>query len=246
MEYSSLELIDGQHRLFGFAKTDPATKKAFSLVVLGLKNLADKVKQETFVAINDNSRRMDPNLVSYLKYTKDDAACQKDSELMAIRIVVDLNESTPFKGTIRLLDIGKQKLTLKGCSGYDLRGLLGPNGVLRKLYPSNKPDIYTKVVRLYFSTVRSMFKEEWDHPDKYIIATNRGVSAFLKLLKSILLTQNKKLTVAGAKKYLSPLKSRDWEFATLANSYVGSQGWKEFYRDLAKDIKKKHKDFKEI
>jgi len=63
-----------------------------------MKGLQDKMKQETFVAINDNSRRMDPNLVSFLKHTNDDAACQKDSELMAIRIVVDLNDSTPFKG----------------------------------------------------------------------------------------------------------------------------------------------------
>ena len=165
---------------------------------------------------------------------------------MAIRIVVDLNNSAPFKGAIRLLDVGKQKFTLKGFSGYDLRGLVGPNGILRKLYPSNKPEIFTKVVRLYFSTIRSMFKTEWDHPEKYIIATNRGASAFLKLLKSILLTHNKKITVATVKKYLGPLKSRTWEYATLSKSYVGSQGWKEFYRDLAKDIKKKHPDFKEV
>jgi len=137
-------------------------------------------------------------------------------------------------------------LTLKGCSGYDLRGLVGVNGALRKLYPSNKPEVYTKTMRLYFSVVRSIFKKEWDNPETYIIATNRGVSAFLKLLKSILLTHNKKITTAVVKKYLTPLKSMNWDFDELAKSYVGSQGWKEFYRDLAKEIKKKHKEFKEI
>ena len=176
----------------------------------------------------------------------DEAACQKDSELMAIRIVVDLNRMSPFKGLIRRLDVGKQRLTLKGMSGYDLRGLISPAGALRKLYPSNKSDLYIKVMRLYFSTIRSMFKNEWDHPESYIIATNRGVSAFLKLLKSILLTHKKKITIATVKKYIGPLKSRHWDYATLSKSYVGSQGWKEFYRDLAKDIKKKHKDFVEI
>ena len=246
MEYASMELIDGQHRLFGFAKTEAATKKSFSLVVVGLKTLSDKLRQATFVAINDNSRRMDPNLVSFLKYTKDDAACQKDNELMAIRVVVDLNNISPFKAQIRLVDIGKQKLTLKGMSGYDLRGLLGPQGALRKLYPSNSPELFTKVIRLYFSTIRSMFKNEWDHPETYIIATNRGISAFLKLLKSILLTHKKKLTVATVRKYLKPLKSRNWELDTLSKSYVGSQGWKDFYRDLAKDIKKKYPNFAEI
>ena len=103
-----MEILDGQHRLFGFANTDAATKKEFNLVVLGMGGLTSKKKRETFVAINDNSRRMDPNLVAYLKYTKDDAECQKSNELMAIRVAVDLNSETPSKGSIRLLDIGKQ------------------------------------------------------------------------------------------------------------------------------------------
>jgi hypothetical protein len=89
-------------------------------------------------------------------------------------------------------------------------------------------------------------KEEWAHPETYIIATNRGLSAFLKLLKSVLQTHNKKITTGTVKKYLSPLKSRKWDYAALSKSYVGSQGWKDFYRDLAKQIKKKHKNFKEI
>ncbi len=60
LEFSSLELIDGQHRLFGFVGTDPATRKGFDLLVTGVKDLSGKQRQEAFVAINDNSRRMDP------------------------------------------------------------------------------------------------------------------------------------------------------------------------------------------
>ena len=84
------------------------------------------------MAINDNARRMDPNLVAYLKLTDDEAACQKDSELMAIRVVFELNRTTPFQKKIRFLDIGDQKITLKGFAGYDLKGLLGERGLLRR------------------------------------------------------------------------------------------------------------------
>jgi DNA sulfur modification protein DndB len=246
MEYASLELLDGQHRLFGFATTDPATKKAFNLVVLGIRGLTQKTKQGTFVAINDNSRRMDPNLVSYLKYTKVDLECQKDSELMAIRVVVDLNDQEPFYRKIRLLDVGKQKITLKGFSGYDLRGLLGPKGLLRKYYPNNKPDEFVSALRLYYSTIRSMFKDEWDNPQTYIIATNRGISAFLKLLKSLLQTTEAKITPEQIKKYFSSLTTLSWDYQSLSKSYVGSQGWKDFYRDLAEHIRKTHPDFHEL
>lgn len=246
MEYASLELLDGQHRLFGFTTAEAATKKTFNLVVLGIRGLTQKTKQGTFVAINDNSRRMDPNLVSYLKYTKNDIECQKDSELMAIRVVVDLNDQEPFYRKIRLLDVGKQKVTLKGFSGYDLRGLLGPKGLLRKQYPSNKPVEYVSALRTYFSTIRSMFKNEWDNPQAYIIATNRGVSAFLKLLKSLLQTTDAKIAPEQVKKYLQPLTTFSWDYPSLSKSYVGSQGWKDFYRDLAEHIRKTHKDFHEI
>lgn len=247
MEYASLELIDGQHRLYGFVGTDPATRRAFNLVVLGVRGLDQVRRRDTFIAINDNSRRMDPNLVSYLKYTTDDSMCQKDGALMAIRIVVDLNRTTPFLRAIRLLDIGRQRLTLKGLSGYDLRGLLGPKGLLRKHYPINQPAEYVRVLRMYFSTIRSVFEREWDDPDRYIIATNRGISAFLKLLKSILKTHDSPLTQGVINTYLRALKAnwKTWEFSNLKSTYVGSQGWKQFHRDLVTAIRRKHPEFKE-
>jgi DGQHR domain-containing protein len=247
MEFASMELIDGQHRLYGFVGADDATKKNFNLVVLGIKGLAREQRRDTFVAINDNSRRMDPNLVAYLKYTPDDSACQKDNELMAIRIVVDLNDVTPFKKKIKLLDVGEQKVTLKGFSGYDLKGLIGPRGLLRKQYPGNTPAEYVHALRMYFSTIQGVFKKEWKNPERYIIATNRGISAFLKLLKSILKTERKPLAYLVLRGYLSALKSgiSTWGFEQLKKTYVGSQGWKDFHRDLVRAIRKKYPSFKE-
>ena len=241
MKYASLELIDGQHRLFGFTHAaHPTIKENFNLVVLGIRRLKDPVKTSTFVAINDNSRRMDPNLVSFLKYTNNEKICKKDHKLMAIKIVVELNKTTPFKKKIRLLDIGDLKITLKGFSGYDLQGLVGENGALRKIYPRNSSKEFVRALRIYFSTIESLFSSEWAEPNKYIIATNRGISAFLKLLRSILRTENKKLTNASVKKYLKALKDNwtdPWETQLLKASYVGSQGWKSLYRDMVTAIK---------
>jgi hypothetical protein len=190
---------------------------------------------------------MDPNLVSYLKYTKDDSECQRDSTLMAIRIVVDLNSTTPFRRSIRLLDVGNQRLTLKGLSGYDLRGLVGPHGLLRRHHPENRPEDYVRILRMYFSAIRTLFRKEWDAPDQYIVATNRGASAFLKLLKSILKTRQSLPSHADMEKYLRALKTGwgSWELSKLKNKYVGSQGWKQFHRDLVQTVRKKYPDFKE-
>lgn len=247
-EYASLELIDGQHRLFGFVHADPATRQNFNLIALGMANVRAEKRTETFVAINDNARRMDANLVAFLKLNEDEAVCQKDNQLMAIKVVVDLARTTPFRDRIRLLDVGKQKITLKGFAGYDLKGLTGEKGLLRK-HCSNVSSSYVSALRIYFNMLKSMFPDQWDDPEKYIIFTNRGISAFLKLLKSVLKTTNAQLDPKTLKAYLKALKDKwpkkQWETAQLKNSYVGSKGWKDFHRDLVKAIRKVHKNFVE-
>ena len=193
LEYASLELIDGQHRLFGFAEADDDIRRNFNLVITGLVGLEETRKRDIFVSINDNSRRMDANLVAYLKYTNDDEQCERYPELMAIRIAVALNNrNSALYDRIKLLDMGLKPVTLKGISGYDLRTLVSPRGMLRRYYGPNF-DGYIRALRMYFSVVQRLFREEWDNPERYILCTNRGISALLKLLKSILQTAGMQL-----------------------------------------------------
>lgn len=246
MKYASMEILDGQHRLFGFTTTEAATKESFNLIVVGLANMLSKRKTETFVAINDNARRMDPNLVAYLKLSLDEAECQKDNELMTIRIVFELNRNTPFRKKIRLLDRGKEKITLKNFAGNDLKSLISEKGLLRKYYDheSNK---YVSLLRMYFGIIKSTFSVEWNDQDKYIVFTNRGISAFLKLLKSILKTEEASLTQKSISKYIKALKTNwksGWEIAKLDNSYVGAKGRNDFHRDIIRAIQKKYPKFR--
>ncbi len=54
------------------------------------------------------------------------------------------------------------------------------------------------------------------------------------------------LTAYTIKKYYAPLETFPWDYKSLHKSYVGSQGWKEFYRDLAETIRKKYPEFKSL
>ena len=186
--------------------------------------------------------------MAYLKYTPDENECQKDSELMAIKVVVELNKTTPFKDKIRLLDIGDQIITLKGFAGYDLKGLFSKRGLLRRYYNHNSSE-YVRILRMYFNQLKVLFPKQWDNPNKYIIFTNRGISAFIKLLKSILRTKKVKIDHEDIKAYLQPLRDKYddeyWITTSLSNSYIGSKGWKDFHRDLVKVIKEKFQDFVE-
>lgn len=247
LEYASIELIDGQHRLYGFVGAEPATREHFNLSVVGLKNLDTTSRRDIFVAINDNMRRVDPNLVTYLKYTPDESECQINNALMAINIVVELNKTSPFRNKIKLLDIGDQIITLRGFSGYELKSLLGPRGLLRRYYPENESREYISALRLYFGILKSLFGQQWDDPRRYIIFTNRGISAFLKLLKSILKNCQSPIDADIVRRYLQPIKDRwqDWDIASLRGEYTGSGGWNRFHRDLVTMIRQDYPDFRE-
>jgi DGQHR domain-containing protein len=248
LEYASMEIIDGQHRLFGFVYSRQKTRDNFNLIVIGIRNLGSNERSKTFVAINDKAKRVDPSLVSFLRYTDNERSCQKNSDLMAIKIAVELNKKVPFKGAIRLWDYGQQKITLKGLSGYDLKGMVGQNGVLHRYYPQ-KSEAYVGILRMYFSAISGLFENEWKDPKTYIIATNRGVTAFLKLLKSIHKNEQKRADEGIVKGYLSIVKDNwikgTWETSKLDTSYSASQGWKQFHRDLIKTIQKKKAGFRE-
>jgi DGQHR domain-containing protein len=246
-KFGALEIIDGQHRLFSFAKvSNPALLDSFNLAVIGVKGLSAERRRDTFVAINDNARRMDANLVALLRLNPDEGACQADPALMAIKIALALDANGPLKGRVRSLDYQRQVVTLKGLSGYDLRTLVGPRGELRQ-HVENKSEILTKLVNDYFSQVRRVFTQEWNKQDEYVVCTNRGIAAFLKLYKSMIRDVSNVPTIDEIHNFLSLLKAnwvgKTWKTKELRNSYAGGQGAIDFHRDMLRSIRKKVRGF---
>jgi hypothetical protein len=121
--------------------------------------------------------------------------------------------------------------------------------MLRKYYPSNNSEEYISVFRLYFNVVKTIFSLQWDNPEKYIIFTNRGISAFLKLLKPILKHCQSQLSEEIIKKYIMPIKENwgdeKWDRTKLKGMYVGTSGRKQFQRELIGIVQKSFPDFRE-
>ncbi len=246
LKYASIEIIDGQHRLFGFVDAKAKYRENFNLVITGLKSIPKSKKKQIFIDINEKAKPLDANLLAHLSYTDNEDLCRKDPKLMTIKIVMELNKITPFKERIKYLETGDEIITLKGFSAYDLRRLVGPKGALRKFNKNNNSEKYVKSLRTYFSIVRKLFKKEWDNPEEYIIATNRGITAFLKLLMPIIAITKPKRELSQSKieKYLKQLRNfQSWETKRLRGQYIGAAGWKKFYEDLQKTIRRKYKKF---
>jgi DGQHR domain-containing protein len=240
MEYGSLEIIDGQHRLFGFTKvSENKILNGFNLIVAAIKSPTLEQKKNIFVAINSKAKRMDANLVAYLEYVDEEDKCQEDPKLMAIKIAVKLNEVSPFKGAIRLDDMGNEQITLKGFAGYTLKALVGKKGLLRKYY-NNDSSEYIQSIRQFFNILKSIIgNDKWDD-----ICSNRVVSALLMLIHSTLSTMKRKYDIDDLKKYLAPLKSFDFSKKAMKGKYIGTSGWRKLHSEMVKSISSKYKEFR--
>ena len=98
--FNTCRIIDGQHRLLGFAATMQQTQKHYYLPVIALQNIGLEKEVETFIDVNSKQQRMDSNLILLLKA---DMNWEKDSkghdEKIAVEVSKKLNK-TFFKNRI--------------------------------------------------------------------------------------------------------------------------------------------------
>ena len=98
--YSTCRIIDGQHRLLGFAATPSTIQKSYYLPVIAFQDINLEKEIETFIDINSKQQRMDGNLILLLK---SDLNWPKDSkgynEKNAVQVSKKLNR-TFFKNRI--------------------------------------------------------------------------------------------------------------------------------------------------
>ena len=84
--YAQCRIIDGQHRLLGFATTPEQIQKDYYLPVIALQNICMDKEVKTFIDINSKQQRMDGNLILLLKA---DLNWEKNSKGYAEKIAVE-------------------------------------------------------------------------------------------------------------------------------------------------------------
>lgn len=133
-QYGSAWVIDGQHRLYGYAYAGRAPKDDKSVVsVLAYEDLPVRKEIEMFVDINTQQVKVPRNLVNEIISTLDieDEDPRKRLDAMCARIVLGLGErkGSPVNGRIQTIGQTKnnfQCLTLTSfADGIDENSLLG-------------------------------------------------------------------------------------------------------------------------
>lgn len=212
-QYGCAWVIDGQHRLYGYAYAGRSEEEDKSVVsVLAYQNLPIREEIEMFVDINTQQVKVQRNLVNEIisSLNIDDDDPRKRLDAMCARIVLRLDQEKHSPVAGRILTVGQQKdsfqcLTLTsladGIEGNNLLGTIhrvggkkaattlqaGPLGDLS----DDSSQIMAKATAAlsgYFNLFAKEVPEHWALGDAKggYLCTNLGLRALLVLLKKLI------------------------------------------------------------
>ena len=237
-KYSSVWIVDGQHRLYTFCHIkDENKRKNFELIcagfnIHGIKNsyLDREHQAEMFININQQSKRISKELLIAI-------ALSFGLADRRMKIVEMLKNTELFRNKIKSIDTkGKIHITTF-VETAPMKRLVENNGILSKWYgrkreskyiPEEKEEDFLnfcfKKMKKYFSLVRKIFPEEWENPDRYILATDRGIRGLLRIMEYVLEYSNGLKDVKKAEECLRCLKNFDFRSSRLKRMYLGEGG----------------------
>jgi DNA sulfur modification protein DndB len=174
-------IIDGQHRLYGFANlhkrlTDRTRNRIlakFKLNVVGM-NTDEAIQGNIFTRINAFQKAISRNLLLDLCYYL--GIPIGEGVLPRVGIALRLSRASPFVGRLKVIPTDDGTITLASLVDYyRFRSIVNQYG----------GRAYTKV-RSFFNAINEVFPNEWDDPKNFVLATNKGIRISLSLLSRTL------------------------------------------------------------
>ena len=196
--YGTIWVIDGQHRIYGYAGANPEVKK-MNVGVMAYQDVEKKRQAKDFIDINQKQKSVDPNTLWDLLSQTDPYSVQG----AITTITRELNKSGVFKNKILIpgkMFHGKKSLyplkLANICNSLYDRRLLdykGRDNLYKQTpdvtdgnrYPDSVIEYPVTVLNQYFSLIWDIAEEtpEWR---KGFIIHNNGVNIFLRLLAEVL------------------------------------------------------------
>lgn len=231
--YRSAHVIDGQHRLYGYA--DSRYSNNNSIPVVAFVDLNQDKQVELFMEINENQKSVSKNLRNTLNadllWTSDDWNKQRKALRLSIAQKLGETQSSPFWGRII---IGENESTSTCCitidtvenslkstmflSRYGKGNVINQDGTFDKGENTATQKILLPFLIECFNYFKDNLTEEWDKGDSNngFISINNSIHALIRLFNDIInhLILNKNIEpkinsindyIDDVKYYLAPL-----------------------------------------
>jgi DGQHR domain-containing protein len=191
--YGCAWIIDGQHRLYGFANLEQKTTE--TLPVIAFVNEKSHTQAKIFVDINKNQKAVEANLLWDLyEDLYADSDDERERQLWAISCLAkELNREdwSPFKGHIKIpKDDNPGNLTMYAvCNAIKRLALLSPKeGLLYRQDLEISVDFAARRIGAFFDELRSELPEQWaagEKGKKAFIRSNAALPVFAGILRDV-------------------------------------------------------------
>ena len=268
-QYRSAYIIDGQHRLYGYANSQ--YKNTNSIPVVAFVDLDREEQIKLFMEINENQKAVSKNLRNTLN---SDLLWTSDNQIERLtalrsRLAINLGESRK-SALFDRISIGEDKREItqqafeKSLKQTNFFGVVDKTQIkeLGTFYGGNVDKSYKDLNYLLEGTFNYIYEaipEIWNHKDN-IIVINKGIYGIIRLLDDIIehLREEEIISfvppatsttdiLSKVKPYLDPVikffREIDSETEEALRKAYGGNGDIKYWRTLQQQVIKVHKDF---
>lgn len=200
--YRSAWIIDGQHRLYGFAPIEDKFANQ-NIIVVAFEKLSKEEEANLFVTINHEQKQVPKHLLDDLEGDLkwgSDVPSERVGAISAKLInLLNSDMGDPFFNRIAqqgMPTTGRTNLTIPAIKdALRKSGLLGKAMIRNSVYDhgplcgstdSETLDRARSAVNEFFSVVRNANIEEWDRGRDGVLCTNIAVQAYILLFSSLI------------------------------------------------------------
>src|SRR5437773_8261767 len=202
-EYRSAWVIDGQHRLYSFARSKIA-RRGIAVPVVAFSNLSEEKQAEFFLTINKEQRSVDPNLLWDLE-----ASVHPNSPAGIIaNSVRNLERDGPLLSLVSYPLLGSKAggrpLRLANlCDSIESRGLVElqtehmTSRMRNPRFDSSAPKKLEKLqdgLAEFLEVLSISFAEDWDRGKDGFVCTNNGLAVLLRVFERYLVFRPRRPT----------------------------------------------------
>ncbi len=205
-KYASIDVIDGQHRLFSYALSDEKTRQNAKLIATAIKFHTEDPEEinryaaQTFITINSKQTKVKSDLIYLISY---DVLDNKTPEAIAAKILKEcdskangpIEELFELRAFIKKNKFGQTPIPIATIirelsrifKPENLESIKHVLGEEAKDHNESDPlfQVGKQLVDRYFSAVKSKFSKDWRNADSLLMST-KYMSAFIRLLETFI------------------------------------------------------------
>ena len=242
--FSACRVIDGQHRLLGFAKLPKNIQQSHYLPVIAFQEIPQDKEMRTFIDINSTQKKIDRNLILALEadFEWDRQDNKKEFfEKIAVEVVKKLNADSPLKEKIFIPEAmvkKEKKITLNTL----VTTIIGNNFIGGKLnlFQKNDNDVktpYNEIKQIFLIIQKKL--PQYSKDTNSFFLTNRGLRILFRLVQ-IYERNNLQRNVSFSREELTKdLKSiLNDTYVEKLEDYYGEGGVVKAVEEIIKSLKK--------